>query len=247
MTTPPATDRLAELAASLAAVRHRIARACAEVGRDPSAVDLLVVTKTFPVSDVAALTDLGITDFAENRDSEAARKVADLAVLRPGVSPRWQMVGRLQRNKARSVARWAHQVQSVDSPRLVDALAVAASAGIATGERAGPLNVLIQVSIDGDPARGGCLIAESLGLADRVAEADSLRLRGVMAVAPLGMPPADAFERLAEVAARLRERHPVATVLSAGMSGDLESAIRYGSTCVRVGTAVLGGRPLASP
>lgn len=238
--------RREELAAALAAVRDRIAAACAAAGRDPAEVRLLAVTKTFPVRDVALLADLGQLDAAEARDSEAAAKVAALAALRPTADLRWHMVGRVQRNKARSVARWARQVQSVDSPRLVDALDRAVHIAQQTGHRTDALGVFVQVSLDGDPARGGCPLTELDALADRVATAPELRLEGVMAVAPLGADPRAAFATLREAATRVRRSHPGAAELSAGMSGDLEQAIAYGSTCVRVGTALLGERPLTS-
>lgn len=239
--------RSEQLAAALASVRERIAAACVEAGRDTDDVALLAVTKTFPASDVALLHDLGLTGFGENRAQDAAVKVTEFARLRPGVAANWHMVGRLQRNKARSVAGWAQQVHSVDSARLVDALDRAALRAIETGERIGPLDVLIQVSLDDRPARGGCAPEDVLPLAEGVTHRSGLRLRGLMAVAPLGEPPEPAFERLAVIARRLRDDHPDATELSCGMSGDLEAAILYGSTCVRVGTALLGGRELASP
>jgi pyridoxal phosphate enzyme (YggS family) len=254
--------RRAELAAALAAVRARIAAAARAAGRDPGQIRLVAVTKTFPARDAALLTDLGVTDLGENRDQEAGPKADRLRELRPDSAARWHMVGRLQRNKARTVLRWAQVVQSVDSERLADALQQAARAALDGGWRQRPLDVLLQVSLDGDPARGGCPLAELPRLAGRVAGMDALRLRGVMAVAPLatgppaagpaaagslGADPGRAFAALHAAAAALRDGHPDATEISAGMTGDLEAAIRYGSTCVRVGTALLGGRPLASP
>ncbi|NKQ57201.1 YggS family pyridoxal phosphate-dependent enzyme [Amycolatopsis sp. K13G38] len=235
-------DRKAELAKSLAEVEARIERACAGAGRSRDEVRMLAVTKTFPATDAALLTDLGVTDLAENRDQEAGPKAEEVARLRPDAAPRWHMVGRLQRNKARSVVRWAAEVQSVDSVRLADALDKA----VAAQERP-PLDVLIQASLDDDPGRGGCPLPGLAALADHIARAGGLRLRGLMAVAPLRADPAAAFERLARAAETLRHEHPEATELSAGMSGDLEQAIAHGSTCVRVGTALLGGRGLASP
>ncbi|MEU4438672.1 YggS family pyridoxal phosphate-dependent enzyme [Micromonospora chalcea] len=235
-------ERRAELAAGLARVRARIADACAAAGRQRDAVTLVAVTKTYPASDVVALAGLGVTDVGENRDQEAAPKAE--AVAEAGAAPRWHFIGQLQRNKARSVVRYADVVQSVDSVRLAAALDAAAGA-----VRDRPLDVLVQVSIDGDPARGGALPGAAdpqRGLdpvAAAVAGADALRLAGLMAVAPLGWEPDRAFARLAEVAAALRADHPGATVLSAGMSGDLESAIGHGATHVRVGSALLGMRP----
>jgi uncharacterized pyridoxal phosphate-containing UPF0001 family protein len=157
------------------------------------------------------------------------------------------MLGRLQRNKARAVARWAAEIQSVDSERLVTALDKAVATARDAGDRTEPLDVLLQVSIDGDPTRGGAPLDTLRPLADHVARSGELRLRGLMAVAPLSSPPEEAFERLASAADRLREDHPEAVELSAGMTGDLEAAITHGSTCVRVGTALLGTRGIASP
>ncbi|MBM7489932.1 pyridoxal phosphate enzyme (YggS family) [Micromonospora luteifusca] len=234
-------DRRAELAAGLAHIRTRIADACAEVGRDRAEVTMIAVTKTYPASDVLALAGLGVTDMGENRDQEAAGKAAEVAAA--GVRPRWHFIGQLQRNKARSVVRYADAVHSVDSVRLARALASAAA------DRESPLDAMVQVSLDGDAARGGALPGSAdpgAGLepvAEAVAEGSGLRLVGLMAVAPLGWEPDRAFARLAEVAGAFRAVHPGATALSAGMSGDFEIAIRYGATHVRVGSALLGMRP----
>jgi hypothetical protein len=224
-----------EVAANLGKVRDRIAAACAAAGRDAAEVTLVAVTKTYPASDVALLAGLGVTEVGENRDQEAAPKAAALAA--DGVPVRWHFVGRLQRNKCRSVAGYADVVQSVDSVRLADALGAAA-------ERHGrALDVLVQVSLDGDTSRGGTLPGADLeAVAAGVAAQETLRLAGLMAVAPLGEPPDAAFARLADIAARFRVDHPTAVILSAGMSDDLESAISFGATHVRVGSALLGRR-----
>ncbi|MGN9808679.1 YggS family pyridoxal phosphate-dependent enzyme [Micromonospora sp. BQ11] len=245
MTDSPASvrpDRRAEIAAGLAHVRSRIADACQAAGRDRTGVTLIAVTKTYPAGDVVALADLGVTDVGENRDQEAAPKAAEVAAA--GVEARWHFIGQLQRNKAKSVVRYADVVHSVDSVRLARALDAASASA-----RDRPLDVLVQVSIDGDVARGGAVpdaADQDTGLAavaERVAGADGLRLVGLMAVAPLGWEAERAFARLAEVAESFRAAHPHATALSAGMSGDLEIAIRYGATHVRVGSALLGMRP----
>jgi PLP dependent protein len=233
-------DRRAELATSLARLRTRIADACTAAGRDRAEVTLVAVTKTYPVSDILHLARLGVRDIGENRDQEAAPKA--VAVAAEGESVRWHFVGQLQRNKCRSVARYADLVHSVDSVRLAQALG-----GAAQRYRDLPLDVLVQVSVDGDPHRGGAVESgEPDRQVDRVADAvagtGGLRLRGVMTVAPLGWVPERAFAALAEIAARLRGRHPTATLVSAGMSGDLEPAIAYGATHVRVGSALLGNR-----
>jgi pyridoxal phosphate enzyme (YggS family) len=236
-------SRRQDLAANLAAVRERIAKACDAAGRSPSEITLVAVTKTFPASDVHLLAELGITDVAENRDQEAAAKAAEVMARLETALPRWHFVGRLQRNKARSVVRYADIVESVDRPELAETLARAAEE-----YRDTPLDVLVQVSLDpwGGPVpegRGGAAPAEVPRLADAVAAAPGLRLAGLMAVAPLGADPGAAFAGLAEVARRLHDDHPGATVVSAGMSGDLEAAVTHGATHVRVGTALLGGRP----
>lgn len=230
-------ERSVELAGALAAARRRIDAACAAAGRRAGDVTLVVVTKTFPADDVRLLAGLGVRDVGESRDQEAAPKAeacSDLPLT-------WHFVGRLQTNKAASVARYASWVHSVDRARVVAALARGA-------RRAGrELDVLLQVALDTDPAeaarRGGAAPGEVPRLAEEVANADGLRLRGVMAVAPLGEEPRPAFDRLAEVARRLRESHPEADAVSAGMSGDLEPAVAAGATHLRVGTAILGSRP----
>ncbi len=238
MTGTASADRRAELAKNLTAVRERIARACADAGRATDEVTLVVVTKTFPDSDVRLLYELGVRDVGENRDQEAAPKAAACTGL-PGLT--WHFVGQLQTNKARSVARYAHVVHSVDRLRLVTALDRAA-------RQAGrPLTCLVQVNLDPaapeETGRGGAAPEDVPRVAEAIAAAEALRLGGVMAVAPLGADPRAAFARLAELANAMRRDHPDATMISAGMSGDLEAAIAAGATHVRVGTAVLGSRP----
>ncbi|MFN2563050.1 MAG: YggS family pyridoxal phosphate-dependent enzyme [Jatrophihabitans sp.] len=231
--------RRAELVTALGAVRARIAAACADAGRDPSSVTLVAVSKTRPASDIATLARIGVTDVGESKDQEARAKIAELAgPPYPPVELRWHLVGRLQTNKARSVVSYAHAVHSVDRRKLIRALADAAVAE----SRPTPLDVFVQVSLDGDPDRGGVPAAGVAELADAVAERPQLRLRGVMAVPPLGADPDSAFARLADVSHALRAAHPKADAISAGMSEDLEAAVRHGSTHVRVGSALLGRR-----
>ncbi|MBI0300622.1 YggS family pyridoxal phosphate-dependent enzyme [Streptomyces sp. PRKS01-29] len=235
------TDRKAELAANLARVEERISAACAGAGRKREEVTLIVVTKTYPASDVRLLAELGVRHVAENRDQEAAPKAAECADL-PLI---WHFVGQLQTNKVRSVSSYADVVQSVDRKRLVDALSRAAVGA------ARELGVLIQVALDADSSdrgeRGGVGPGGVERLAESVAEAEGLRLDGLMTVAPLTGPyegrPRAAFDRLMEISSRLRVAHPAANMVSAGMSSDLEEAVAAGATHVRVGTAVLGVRP----
>ncbi|WP_163505550.1 YggS family pyridoxal phosphate-dependent enzyme [Fodinicola acaciae] len=253
MTQGPTAERRAELAANRAAVLDRIAAAARSAGRDPADVTLIAVTKTFPADDVVALADIGQRDVGENRDQEAASKAAAVAAVRdahPAVADlRWHFVGQLQRNKVASVVRYADLVHSVDRVKLVTSLDRAAAE-----HRDRPLDVLVQIDLAGEVparqpspkasigARGGVVPADLLALAETIAGATALRLRGVMAVAPLGADPAEAFAALAGVSDRLRAEFPQAGVVSAGMSGDVEAAIAHGATHVRIGTALLGGR-----
>ncbi len=240
-------SRREELARRLRAVRERIDAACVAAGRAPGDVALLAVTKTVPAADVATLLDLGLTAFGENRVQEAGRKVDEVAELRPGAAPRWHIVGGLQRNKARSVVRWADRVESVDSIRLADALDDAVRRARDTGGRRDVLSVLLQLSVDGDPERGGVPRDGLAGLAEHVAGCAGLQLDGLMAVAPRGADPDAVFASVLAAAEALRTAHPQARTLSTGMSGDLEAAIRHGSDVVRVGTALVGERRLTSP
>ncbi|OLT17760.1 YggS family pyridoxal phosphate enzyme [Actinomadura sp. CNU-125] len=228
-------ERRAELAEGLAAVRARIAAACAAAGREEREITLIAVTKTFPASDVRLLAGLGLTEVGENRDQEARPKAADCADL----PLTWHFVGRLQTNKARAVAGYADVVHSVDRPRLV-------RAAVGRADRAGrTLRCLVQVSLDETErreGRGGAAPEDAPALADEIAAAAGLELGGVMAVAPLNGDPLPAFARLADTAAEIRRNHPGAPIVSAGMSGDLEQAIACGATHLRIGTALLGGR-----
>ncbi|MFJ5638282.1 YggS family pyridoxal phosphate-dependent enzyme [Streptomyces sp. NPDC093223] len=235
------TDRRTELAANLATVEERIAAACAAAGRDRAEVTLIVVTKTYPASDVRILSELGVRDVAENRDQDAAPKAAASADL----PLTWHFVGQLQTNKVRSVMGYADFVQSVDRPRLVEALSREA---VRTGREVG---CLVQVALDaaasGRGERGGVAPGGIAELAGLIAAAPGLRLGGLMTVAPLAGEYAGrqgaAFERLMDLSTDLRRAHPAANMVSAGMSADLEEAVAAGATHVRVGTAVLGVRP----
>lgn len=252
MTSP----REIELADSLTRLLERVDVACRAAGRDRSTVQVLPVTKFFPASDVEILYRLGCRAFGESREQEASSKVASVSESiggsdsDAGMDARdpiaWHMVGHLQRNKAKSVAAWAHAIHSVDSERLVNALAKATTAAIEAGVRHEPLRVLLQVSLDGDPERGGALVADVAALAEKVAAADALELRGLMAIPPLDDDPERSFEQLAQLHSALLRDHPYAVELSAGMSNDLEVAVQHGSTCVRVGTALMGARPITS-
>jgi hypothetical protein len=241
-------SRRAELAGRLDRVRSRIAAACAAAGRDEGELTLIAVTKTYPASDVVALAGLGLYDFGENRDQEAAPKAAEVAAS-DGPAIRWHFIGQLQTNKAHRVARYADVVQSVDRLRLVHALGTAARAA------GRDLTCLVQVSLDpadagseglvdsgGDPARGGVPPARLAEVAAAVEAEPGLILGGLMAVAPLDMDPVAAFAPLRDLGEVVRSVRNAASVISAGMSGDLETAIAAGATHLRIGTALLGNR-----
>jgi pyridoxal phosphate enzyme (YggS family) len=229
-----AAGRRTELATRLQEVRGRISAACLAAGRGPDEVTLVAVTKTYPASDIRLLSELGVADIGENRDQEAAPKAAECAAL--GLQITWHFVGQLQTNKCRSVVSYAGIIHSVDRMRLVSVLGTRARDAQRT------VTCLVQVSVDGDPERGGAYGDQVPLIADALASEGGLILGGVMAVAPQGMAADAAFGRLREIAGQLRSRHPGAVMISAGMSGDLEEAIGAGATHVRVGTALLGGR-----
>jgi PLP dependent protein len=254
---PDQEARRAELAGRLAQVWDRIEAACAAAGRSRDEITLIAVTKTFPAGDVRLLYELGQRDFGENRDQDAAPKAAACADL---AGLRWHFVGQLQTNKVASVTRYADVIHSVDRLRLVRAL------GQAARRRERVITALIQLSLegpDGDPGRGGAAPGEVTGLAEAIAAeeatsvgdtaganetndtggpAGGLLLGGVMAVAPLGVPAAGAFAGLAAGSAAVRAVRPAATMISAGMSADLEEAVEAGATHLRIGTALLGDR-----
>ncbi|GAA1352432.1 YggS family pyridoxal phosphate-dependent enzyme [Arthrobacter koreensis] len=238
------TDRAADLQRRLERVRHRIAAAA--LGRTEP--ELIVVTKYFPASDVALLAGLGVRDVGENKAQEAEAKAAGLA----GSDLRWHFIGQLQTNKAKSVVRYASAVHSVDRPGLVAALGKAMAAENRRRTEAGeperaPLDCYLQLDLraaeDLEPGRGGARPADMLELAAAVSADPGLSLAGLMAVAPLGGDPAEAFGRLQELSADLTARYPQAAGISAGMSQDLEAAVAHGATHLRIGSDVLGPRP----
>lgn len=244
------SDRESDLAAALSGLRDRLAAAAQAAGRDVADVELLPITKFFPATDVAILWRLGCRSFGESRDQEASAKVAELQALTGADDVHWHMVGQIQSNKAKHIARWADTVHSLSTAKVAVALDRGAQHAIDEGLRTEPVKVFVQISLDGDTERGGVDVGDPAAvdaICDQVAGAPGLALIGLMAVPPLGADPDTAFAALADEHRRVLRNHPEATELSAGMSGDLEVAVRHGSTCVRVGTALLGQRPLTSP
>jgi PLP dependent protein len=213
----------------LASVKASISDAARDAERNPAEITTIVVTKFQPASLVAELAALGVRDFGENRHQEAQAKAAALADL----DLTWHFVGQLQSKKARQVRAYANVIHSVDRPSLVDAL---------RSEEAS-VDCLVQVNLTPDPARGGVLPDELEPLVERVLETPGLRLRGLMAVAPLGEPPRPAFARVRLLSERVRATAPDATWLSMGMTDDFREAILEGATHLRIGTAITGNRP----
>jgi pyridoxal phosphate enzyme (YggS family) len=251
MTAPAIREKA--LTDALTSLRLRLDRAAENAGRKSEEIELLPITKFFPASDIAILLGLGLRSFGESREQEASNKIAEISastVPESSCDIRWHMVGQIQRNKAKAITGWAHTAHSVSSTKVLSALDRAAADALAEDRRPGPLHIYIQLSLDGDGSRGGVDVGDPAAvdaLCAQVVASESLDLVGVMGVPPLGADPDRAFARFAEEHRRVMGNHPQATGLSAGMSGDLEAAVKHGSTCVRVGTALMGPRPLTSP
>lgn len=218
------------LALRLSRVRSEISAAATAAGREPDEITTIVVTKFHPASLIRELAELGVTNVGENRLQDAAPKAAELSEL----DLTWHFIGQLQSNKVRSVLEFARVVQSVDRETLVGAMN-------AVGK---PVDVFIQLNLTSDPNRGGVAPSDLEALAGQVLESGTLRLRGVMAVAPLDEEPRRAFARVREASDRLLTLAPEASALSMGMSGDFVDAIAEGATHLRIGTAITGNRPV---
>ena len=217
------------LAERLFQVRAGIADAARDASRDLSTITTIVVTKFHPASMVRELHGLGVRDFGESRHQEAQPKAAELADLEAS----WHFVGQLQSKKARQVASYIDVLHSMDRDSLADALV------------GNSLEVFLQVNLTDDPGRGGVEPGAVLQLAERVQTTDGLTLRGLMAVAPLGVEARAAFCAVREMSETLVEAFPAASALSIGMSGDYREAILEGATHLRIGAAITGNRPVA--
>jgi pyridoxal phosphate enzyme (YggS family) len=213
-------SRLDEISANLEVVKSKIAA----VASHP--VTLIAVTKTFPVSDAQILQQLGVTDFGENRDSEGAEK-SQLVV------GNWHFQGQIQSNKLKSITSWASVIHSLDDPRHFEMIEKVAPH---------PLSLFLQVSLDGAHHRGGAGVDQLYQLAEKVSASATHTLAGLMSVPPVGMDPEKAYSQLALIRTEFMNRFPNAKSLSAGMSGDYETAISHGATHVRVGSSILGSR-----
>lgn len=219
------STRKDEITQNLQEVKERINRAAKSVNRDPAEIKLIVVTKTFPTSDIEILRELGESNFGENRDQEAAPKAAAIAAT-------WHFQGQIQSNKIKSICQWADVLHSICSVKEI----------LKFAQSPRKHQVFLQVSLDGELGRGGTNPTDLSQLADLVIESNNLELLGLMAVAPLGVEPEKAFADLAQINQGFRGQFPNSKYLSAGMSGDFEVAIKYGATHIRVGSSILGSR-----
>ena len=221
------TIRSQELSSNLDSIRARIGAAVQGSGRNPDEVTLIVVTKTFPASDVQILYDLGVRDFGENRDQEASVKSLELPD-----DCRWHFQGQIQSNKLKSIAEWAdvlHSIDDISHARKLNSL---------VSEK----DIFVQVSLDNLPNRGGVVPNLLPDFLEELSALANLNLRGLMAVAPLGEEPARAFSRLKELSDQVVRVHPKAHEISAGMSNDFEAAVAQGATHIRIGSQILGVR-----
>jgi pyridoxal phosphate enzyme (YggS family) len=221
-----AIDRRSEITSNLQVVRDEISKAVMGAGRSLDEITLIAVTKTFPASDVEILRDLGVTDFGENRDADAAPKAA-------AVAGTWHFQGQIQSNKLKSITSWAHVIHSLDEIRHFEMIEKSAPH---------PLEIFCQVSLDGSEGRGGVSEQKLYELAQAIEKSATHTLQGLMAVAPLGMDPSDAFSKLSAIHKAFMADFPKANKLSAGMSGDYKEAIAHGATHIRIGSSILGSR-----
>ena len=219
------STRKAEIARNLQEVKERINLAAQSINRDPADIELIVVTKTFPISDIEILRDLGELNFGENRDQEAGPKAQTIPAT-------WHFQGQIQSNKIKSICEWADVIHSISSEKEI----------LKFAQSARKHQVFLQVSLDGQVGRGGASPADLAQLADLVNESNNLDLMGLMAVAPLGVEPMKAFADLAQINQGFAGQFPNSKFLSAGMSGDFEAAIKNGATHIRVGSSILGSR-----
>jgi PLP dependent protein len=219
------STRKDEIAQNLQEVKERIKSAAKSVNRDPAEIQLIVVTKTFPISDIEILRDLGESNFGENRDQEAGPKAQTIPAT-------WHFQGQIQSNKIRSICEWADVIHSISSEKEL----------LKFAQSPRKHQVFLQVSLDGQVGRGGASPSDLTRLADLVNESNNLELLGLMAVAPLGVEPVKAFADLAQINQGFAGLFPNSKYLSAGMSGDFEAAIKYGATHIRVGSSILGSR-----
>ena len=223
-------SRKDQILSNLESVKEKISAAAQEAGRAPSEITLIAVTKTFPVSDLEILHELGVRNFGENRDQEAAPKVG---VLPADIT--WHFQGGIQSNKLKSISNWASVIHSVDKFKYAQMISQ-----FSVGKTK---EIFIQVSLDTLPqSREGVDPADLMQLAEQIMSLPNLEVNGLMAVAPLDQPTEQAFVRLQQIQQKFIQLYPAASSLSSGMSGDYELAISLGATHVRIGSSILGNR-----
>lgn len=225
-------NRRNEIEQNLNELNQRIEKACTDSGRSFDEVKTIAITKTWPTSDIEILYDLGLRNFGESKDQEAIKKVEELR----GKDIHWHFVGQIQTNKINHIASYADYVHAIDRNKVVEAFENALE------KNGRSINALIQVSLDGDESRGGALPEAISSIAKAIEDSIHLTLGGLMAVAPVNQSPEVAFKKLSEIAGDFHQDFPSAQMISAGMSDDLEIAIKYGATHLRIGSDLLGNR-----
>jgi pyridoxal phosphate enzyme (YggS family) len=212
--------RRIELERNLRAVEEEIA---------PFKPTLIVVTKTYPSSDVQILHELGVRDFGENRSNEGLEKSSS-------VDGRWHYQGEIQSKKLREISTWAQCIHSLDDLAHGEKL----SRILVEDNRS--IDCFLQLSLDGDPTRGGVVEGELFSLAEAIASLPQINLLGLMCVPPVSLEANTAFSKIGEIHQRFIQDFPESTSLSAGMSGDYMAALKHGATHIRVGSKILGSR-----
>jgi len=223
------SERSQFLAESVASVKARVAQAATSVGRTADEVTLIAVTKTYPVSDAQILATLGLTHFGENRDSEGVEKAAV-------VEGTWHFQGQIQSKKLKSIASWASVIHSLDNLEHLEKL----SKVLENSQKV--INVFIQLSLDGDSSRGGVIAPSLAPLAEFASSDANMNLLGLMCVPPVEAEVEKAFQAIGLAHQSFISDFPDSSFLSAGMSSDFETAIKYGATHIRVGSEILGQR-----
>jgi pyridoxal phosphate enzyme (YggS family) len=195
----------------------------------PFSPTLIVVTKTYPSSDVQILHELGVRDFGENRSNEGLEKSAL-------VEGRWHYQGEIQSKKLREISSWAQCIHSLDD------FAHGEKLNRILEEDGQMIDLFLQLSLDGDPARGGVVESELFTLADAITSLSQINLLGVMCVPPVALDADLAFSKIGDIHQRFILSFPESPALSAGMSGDYLAALNHGATHIRVGSKILGSR-----
>jgi pyridoxal phosphate enzyme (YggS family) len=213
-------NRASELETNLRSVEEEVA------AYSPT---LIVVTKTYPIEDVEILHGLGVRNFGENRSSEGLEKSAKVEAL-------WHYQGEIQSKKIREIISWASCIHSLDNEGHLEKIARFLR------ESQQSRDLFIQLSLDGDPDRGGLKEAEVFALAEKISEIKEINLLGIMSVPPVNFEAGAAFSEISAIHQRFIAHFPQSTSLSAGMSGDYMIALEHGATHIRVGSKILGAR-----